>query len=108
MDTRLRLAIAASIALLPTLPLAVQLARFQVMEHRSLDLRASSEFNRSLEEVVPRADILDRNGKILAQSLQVSTVGSTLNISVSMAEDQLQTMLKPQRNAAPRRAPRNQ
>lgn len=85
MDTRLRLAIAASIALLPTLPLAVQLARFQVMEHRSLDTKASNEFNRSLEEVVPRADILDRNGKILAQSLQVWSAFLDKNMDVDCA-----------------------
>jgi cell division protein FtsI (penicillin-binding protein 3) len=71
MDTRLRLTIAGSIALIPVLPLAVQLARFQVMEHRSLESRASSEFNRSLEEITPRADIVDRNGNVLARSLPV-------------------------------------
>jgi len=73
MDTRFRLALAASIALLPLLPLAYRLTYLQVFEHRSLDNRASGEFSRSAEEIVPRADVLDRNGKVLAQSIPVWT-----------------------------------
>ncbi|MBI3552983.1 MAG: penicillin-binding protein 2 [Elusimicrobia bacterium] len=82
MDTRARLALAAAFTFLPLVPLAVQLARLQVMEHKSLESRASSEFNRSLEEVTPRADIVDRDGKILAQSLQVWAAFLDKNMSV--------------------------
>ncbi len=82
MDTRARLVLAASFAMLPMVPLVGQLARLQVMEHRSLDSRAGSEFNRSLEEVTPRADILDRNGKVLAQSLQVWSAFLDKNMAV--------------------------
>ncbi len=71
MDTRLRLAVAAFICLLPLVPLTARLAQLQVMQHRALETRASDEFSRSSEEVVPRADILDRNGNVLAQSIPV-------------------------------------
>lgn len=74
MDTKFRLALAATISLTPLLPLTYRLAQLQVFEHRTLDTKASGEFSRSSEEVVPRADILDRNGKILAQSMPVWTV----------------------------------
>lgn len=69
MDIRLRLALAASFCLLPLVPLAIRLAKLQVMEHRDLESRASEEFSRNYEEIIPRADIVDRNGKILAQSI---------------------------------------
>ena len=73
MDTKFRLALAALISLLPLLPLAYRLARLQVFEHRSLETKASGEFSRNAQEVVPRADILDRKGNILAQSIPVWT-----------------------------------
>src|SRR5579883_3497255 len=71
MDTRLRLTIAASLCLVPLLPLTVRLARLQVMEHQSLETRAADEFSRSDNEIVPRGDIVDRNGHILTQSIPV-------------------------------------
>lgn len=74
MDTRLRLTVAASIALLPLVPLTVRLTKLQVMDHRSLASRAADEFSRVAEEVVPRGDILDRNGNVLAQSTPVWAV----------------------------------
>ncbi len=74
MDTRLRLTVAASICLLPLLPLTIRLTKLQVMDHRSLSTRAADEFSRSAEEIVPRADILDRNGNVLAQSVPVWAV----------------------------------
>jgi cell division protein FtsI (penicillin-binding protein 3) len=74
MDTKFRLALAASLSLLPIVPLTYRLAQLQVFEHKSLETKASGEFSRSSQEVVPRADILDRNGKILARSMPVWTV----------------------------------
>lgn len=73
MDTRFRLALAASVCLLPLAPLTYRLMQLQVFEHRSLENKAAGEFSRSSEEIVPRADILDRNGKALAQSIPVWT-----------------------------------
>ncbi len=69
MDTQLRLALAASLSLAPLIPLSVRLAQLQVMQHRVLESRASGEFNRSTQEITPRADIVDRDGKILAHSV---------------------------------------
>ena len=57
MDTRLRLALAASVSLLPLLPLTYRLAQLQVFEHRSLETKATGEFARSAEELIPRADM---------------------------------------------------
>lgn len=74
MDTRFRLTLAAAICLLPLLPLTIRLTKLQVMDHRSLEERASGEFSRSAEEIVPRADVLDRDGKVLAESLPVWAV----------------------------------
>jgi len=71
MGTQLRLSLATGFCLLPLAPLCLRLAALQVMEHRDLSSRASGEFNRSAEEIIPRADILDRNGNVLAQSLSV-------------------------------------
>ncbi|MBI5629572.1 MAG: penicillin-binding protein 2 [Elusimicrobia bacterium] len=71
MDTRLRLNIAACLALLPLLPLSLRLAHLQIMQHQSLESMARGEFNRSSVEILPRSDILDRNGNILAQSVLV-------------------------------------
>ena len=68
MDTQLRLSLAAGFCLLPLAPLTLRLADLQVREHRDLASRASEEFNRSGEDIVPRADILDRSGNVLAQS----------------------------------------
>ncbi len=71
MDTRRRLTLAAAFCLLPLLPLTIRLTRLQVMDHQSLETRAADEFSRSDDEIVPRGDIVDRNGFILAQSIPV-------------------------------------
>lgn len=74
MDTRVRLTAAASFCLLPLVPLTVRLAKLQVMEHRALETRASGEFSRNAEMIVPRADIQDREGRVLAHSIPVWAV----------------------------------
>ena len=74
MDTRSRLAAAAAISLLPVVPLTYRLAQLQVVQHRTLDNKAAGEFSRSSEEVIPRADVLDRDGRVLAQSMPVWSV----------------------------------
>jgi cell division protein FtsI (penicillin-binding protein 3) len=86
MDTRARLTAAASVCLLPLAPLSMRLAHLQVMEHKELETRASSEFSRSAEEVTPRADLLDRNGHILAQSVPVWTAFVDRKMEGSVAE----------------------
>jgi cell division protein FtsI/penicillin-binding protein 2 len=68
MDLGLRLTVAASLALAPLLPLGARLAYLQVLRHDNLSTRASGEFARTAQEVAPRADLLDRHGRVLARS----------------------------------------
>lgn len=69
MDTRHRLTLAATLAVLPVLPLAIRLTHLQVMLHERLDIKASGQFKRSSQEVLPRGTIIDRNGHVLAESI---------------------------------------
>lgn len=69
MDLGLRLTVAASLTLAPLLPLGARLAYLQVLRHDSLSTRASGEFSRVASEAAPRADLLDRHGKVLARSI---------------------------------------
>ncbi len=69
MDLGLRLTVAASLSLAPLLPLGARLAYLQVLRHDSLSTRASGEFSRVAQEAAPRADLLDRHGKVLARSI---------------------------------------
>lgn len=69
MDLGLRLSVAASIFLLPAAALGLRLAHLQVIRHNALQTRASGEFSRVAQEAAPRADILDRAGRVLARSV---------------------------------------
>ncbi|MDE2492072.1 MAG: penicillin-binding protein 2 [Elusimicrobia bacterium] len=69
MDLGLRLTISASACLLPLVPLGLRLTDLQVLRHGSLQSRAQSEFARVVQEAAPRAEILDRDGRVLAQSV---------------------------------------
>jgi cell division protein FtsI (penicillin-binding protein 3) len=68
MDLGIRLTAAASLALAPLLPLGARLAYLQVLRHDNLSTRASGEFARTAQEAAPRADLLDRQGRVLARS----------------------------------------
>ena len=68
MDLGLRLTVAASMALSPLVPLGARLAYLQVLRHDNLSTRASGEFSRTAQEAAPRADLLDRQGRVLARS----------------------------------------
>ncbi len=74
MDLGLRLTTAACVAALPILPLGARLIDLQILRHGSLQSRAQSEFERVAQEAVPRADILDRDGRPLAVSVPCWTV----------------------------------
>lgn len=69
MDLGARLTIAASLSLAPLAPLAARLAYLQVLRHDNLATRASGEFARTAQEAAPRADMLDRKGRVLARSI---------------------------------------
>jgi cell division protein FtsI/penicillin-binding protein 2 len=69
MDLGLRLTVAATLSLSPLLPLSARLAYLQVLRHDNLSTRASGEFTRTAKEAAPRADLLDRHGRVLARSI---------------------------------------
>jgi cell division protein FtsI (penicillin-binding protein 3) len=69
MDLGFRLTVAASVSLLPVIPLGLRLADLQVLRHGALETRAADEFERVAEEAAPRADLLDREGRVLARSV---------------------------------------
>lgn len=69
MDFGLRLTVAAGVSLLPMPLLGLRLADLQILRHAALQTRASGEFSRIAEEAAPRADLLDRDGRVLARSV---------------------------------------
>ncbi len=69
MDLGFRLTVAAALTLSPLLPLGARLAYLQVLRHDNLSTRASGEFARTSKEAAPRADMLDRHGRVLARSI---------------------------------------
>ncbi|MBI5625154.1 MAG: penicillin-binding protein 2 [Elusimicrobia bacterium] len=71
MDIRARLVWAAAIALSPLIPLTARLAYLQVIKHQNLSTRVSDEIDRVSRDAPRRADILDRSGRVLAQSVPV-------------------------------------
>lgn len=69
MDTRFRLSLAGGLCLLPVTALCARLIQLQVMQHGALESRAQSALKHTLQELTPRADIVDRHGNILAHSV---------------------------------------
>ncbi len=71
MPTKKRISLVSLFFLFPVIPLILRLLDLQVRDHANLSIKANKEFSRTLWEISPRADITDRNGDILAQSLPV-------------------------------------
>ncbi|MBI5210870.1 MAG: penicillin-binding protein 2 [Elusimicrobia bacterium] len=69
MDIRSRLACAAMLSLAPIVPLTARLVFLQVLQHQDLQTRASDEYDRIAHDAPARADIVDRKGRLLAQSM---------------------------------------
>ena len=69
MDLHARLAATAGLCLLPLLPLGFRLTHLQILQGRQLRSRAAEEVLRTAVESFPRADIRDRRGRLLAQSV---------------------------------------
>ncbi|MDD5628588.1 MAG: hypothetical protein PHU21_05960, partial [Elusimicrobia bacterium] len=69
MDLNSRLAAVAGLCLLPLLPLSFRLAHLQVMQHSRLESKVAGEVERITQESLPRAEIQDRRGRLLAQSI---------------------------------------
>ena len=73
MDTRLRLGVGTLLCLLPVLPLASRLAWLQVVRHEQLESKARGETAGRDLVIVPRGRILDREGRVLAESLPAAS-----------------------------------
>ncbi|MEK7389157.1 MAG: penicillin-binding protein 2 [Elusimicrobiota bacterium] len=69
MDLGLRLTAAACLSLSPLAPLTARLAYLQIFKHDNLSVRAAGEFARTAQEATPRAELLDRKGRVLARSI---------------------------------------
>ena len=69
MDLHARLSAVAVLCLLPLAPLTVRLAHLQVMQHNRIESKVEVEVLRTIEESIPRADIQDRRGRLLAKSV---------------------------------------
>lgn len=69
MDLHARLSAVAGLCLLPLAPLTFRLAHLQVMQHNRIESKVEGEILRTIEESIPRADIQDRRGRLLAQSI---------------------------------------
>lgn len=74
MDIRTRIALAALLCLGPAGPLAARLVQLQVVQHDRLETRAETAMRRTAQEEPPRAPILDREGRPLAQSVPAWSV----------------------------------
>ncbi|MBI5239323.1 MAG: penicillin-binding protein 2 [Elusimicrobia bacterium] len=69
MDLHARLAAVAGLCLLPLLPLGVRLTHLQVLQGSELRSRVAGEVLRTTTESFPRAEIRDRRGRLMAQSV---------------------------------------
>lgn len=69
MQTRSRLQACTFLCLLPLGPLGARLGYLQVLSHDRLSSRAEDTTSRNSLEIVPRGRILDREGRVLAESL---------------------------------------
>ncbi|MBI3549911.1 MAG: hypothetical protein HY078_12815 [Elusimicrobia bacterium] len=69
MNCRRRLSWCAALCLLPLAPIAARLCFLQVFATRRMSAMAKSEATREQIKLIQRGRILDRSGKVLAQSL---------------------------------------
>jgi cell division protein FtsI (penicillin-binding protein 3) len=68
-DLHARLAVTAGLCLLPLLPLGLRLTHLQILQHDRLQSRVAGEVMRTTLESSLRAEIRDRRGRLLAQSV---------------------------------------
>ncbi len=69
MNTRQRLLICVSLGLTPLIPISARLALLQIVRHEDLSSRVETSTVRESIEILPRGRILDRKGRVLAESL---------------------------------------
>jgi len=68
-----RLRIAAALCLFPLIPIGARLVYLQVLRHESLSGRVQRQTEAPRLEVIPRGRILDRRGRVLAQSVPIAS-----------------------------------
>ena len=69
MNTRQRLRICVFLGLAPLIPISGRLALLQIFHHDDLSSRVHTSTARESIEIVPRGRILDREGRVLVESL---------------------------------------
>src|SRR5208282_2586343 len=69
MSATSRLAWCTLSCLAPIVPITARLSRLQILDRHVLASKASQETQRVALEIAPRGRILDRSGKVLAESL---------------------------------------
>ncbi|MFH2202193.1 MAG: penicillin-binding protein 2 [Elusimicrobiota bacterium] len=69
MQTLARLRLCLLLCAFPLLPISIRLVHLQILQHKDMSSRVRSSTARHLIEIIPRGRILDREGRVLAQSL---------------------------------------
>ena len=69
MSSKSRLTWCTLLCLLPLGPVIARLGYLQIIEHHKMSTLANGEIKRESLEILPRGRILDREGRVLAQSL---------------------------------------
>lgn len=72
--TKTRLVVVGALLVLWTIIIAARLVRYQVNEHTALNERAEQQQQRVVETSPRRGTIIDRNGRELARSIEVSSL----------------------------------
>lgn len=71
---RTRLVVAAAVLAFWSVAIEARLLYLQVVEHADLSARAERQQNRTIEAPAKRGEILDRNGRVLAFSVDADTI----------------------------------
>ncbi|MBI4385902.1 MAG: penicillin-binding protein 2 [Elusimicrobia bacterium] len=69
MTSKSRLTCCTLLCLVPLLPITARLGELQILQHRELSSRAVGQMNLESIQIASRGRILDRSGKVLAESL---------------------------------------
>ncbi|MBX7221272.1 MAG: transpeptidase family protein [Blastocatellia bacterium] len=85
--TATRLVVVGVVLALWATLVTVRLVRYQVYEHENLTQRADDQVQRVVQTSPKRGTIIDRNGRELARSVEVSTIYVTPTQFVNPAED---------------------
>ena len=73
MRTGLRLQLSAALCLVPLIPIALRLGYLQIVRHQDFSTQILHRTESQTLQIVPRGRILDRSGRVLAQSTTVDS-----------------------------------